>query len=76
MNPSTGIYKHYKSGCYEVIGIARDSETHEEMVVYRAVADSPDFPTGSLWVRPKPMFMENVEVDGKVMPRFRLIEKK
>lgn len=61
----TGKYRHYKGNEYEVVGIARHSESHEEMVVYR-----PLYGEGGLWVRPLTMFTENVTVDGKTMPRF------
>ncbi len=60
-----GRYRHYKGGLYEVIGEARHSETDEELVVYRAL-----YGDGGLWVRPKVMFLESVQVDGKEVPRF------
>ena len=60
-----GKYRHYKENLYEVIGVARHSETLEEMVVYRAL-----YGEGGLWVRPMGMFLENVTVDGKTVPRF------
>lgn len=61
----SGKYKHYKGKEYEVIGIAKHSETLDELVVYRALYGNYD-----LWVRPLKMFIEDVEVDGKRMPRF------
>lgn len=64
-----GVYEHYKGKKYCVVGIANHSETVEEMVVYRKLYDEYD-----LWVRPKGMFLETVEVDGKVIPRFRLLQ--
>ena len=67
-----GIYQHYKGKRYRVIGIARHSETLEEMVVYQALYDS-EFGNNALWVRPKKMFMETVVVDGKTVPRFRFM---
>ena len=63
-----GKYRHYKGKEYELIGVAKHSETLEDLVVYKALYDN-----GSLWVRPLKMFEENVEVDGKIMPRFRKI---
>ena len=63
-----GKYRHYKQKDYEVIGVAKDSETFEEMVVYRKLYDDYD-----LRVRPLAEFIENVEVDGKIMPRFTYI---
>lgn len=64
-----GRYRHYKGNEYEVIGVARHSETLEEMVVYRAL-----YGEGGLWVRPKVMFLETVIVEGEEVPRFALIE--
>lgn len=58
-------YRHFKGGYYRLIGIAKDSENQEEMVVYQALYDS-----GQMWVRPKEMFFEKVERDGRVMDRF------
>jgi uncharacterized LabA/DUF88 family protein len=60
-----GIYQHYKGNNYHVIGVARHSETLEEMVVYQALYEHPDYGTNSLRVRPKQMFLENVTRDGK-----------
>ena len=68
-----GIYKHYKGNNYEVVGIARHSETLEELVVYRALYDSPEFGKNALWVRPKKMFLENVIIDGKEIERFKKV---
>lgn len=65
-----GKYQHYKGNFYEVIGVARHSETLEELVVYRALYDHPEYGDNSLWVRPKAMFLETVVVDGKEMLRF------
>jgi hypothetical protein len=61
----SGKYRHYKGGEYEVVGIATHSETHEPHVVYR-----PLYGEGGLWVRPLSMFIENVVVDGRTVPRF------
>jgi len=69
-----GKYKHFKGNFYEVIGVARDSETDEELVVYKALYDSPEFGNNALWVRPKSMFLEEIEKDGKKMPRFSFVE--
>lgn len=68
-----GEYEHFKGKRYEVIGMARHSETLEELVVYRALYDSEEFGPSALWVRPKEMFMEKVLVDGKEVPRFRFV---
>jgi hypothetical protein len=60
-----GRYRHFKGGEYEVLGVARHSETHEPLVVYR-----PLYGDGGLWVRPVAMFLETVEHDGRTVPRF------
>jgi hypothetical protein len=65
-----GIYRHYKGKEYEVLGIAKHSETLEDLVVYRAMYGEND-----LWVRPLSIFIENVEVNGVVKPRFELIQE-
>lgn len=73
MNLKIGKYRHYKNKEYEVLGVAKHSETLEDLVVYRALYKG-DFPEGQLWVRPKAMFLETVEIDGKMVPRFKFIE--
>jgi cyclomaltodextrinase / maltogenic alpha-amylase / neopullulanase len=70
-----GKYKHYKGKLYEVIGTAYHSETLEELVVYRALYMS-SFGENVLWVRPKKMFIENVEINGKSTPRFKFVTEK
>ena len=68
-----GKYQHYKGKFYEVIGIARHSETLEELVVYRALYNTKEFGKNAIWVRPKKMFLETVTVKGKEVPRFAKI---
>ncbi|MDP2704418.1 MAG: DUF1653 domain-containing protein [bacterium] len=63
-----GKYKHYKGREYEMIGIATHSETMEELVIYRAL-----YGESKLWVRPKKMFAEKVEVNGKKVKRFKFL---
>ena len=65
-----GKYRHFKGNEYEVIGIARHSETDESMVVYR-----PLYGEGGLWVRPASMWNETVERDGQVYQRFTYIDR-
>ena len=64
-----GRYRHYKGGEYEVVGVARHSETLEPLVLYRPLGNA----TG-LWVRPHAMFLEGVEHEGRAQPRFLRIE--
>lgn len=64
-----GKYRHYKGNEYEVIGMAKHSETLEEMVVYKAL-----YGEGEIWVRPAYMWEEEVCVDGKTVRRFEKIE--
>jgi hypothetical protein len=68
-----GIYRHYKGKNYEVLGVAKHSETLEEMVVYKALYES-EFGKDTLWVRPKAMFLEKVMHQGKEMNRFELVD--
>ena len=68
-NFKIGIYEHFKGNRYEVIGIARHSETLEELVVYRALYGNND-----LWVRPLSMFLEEVEYNGQKVLRFKKIK--
>ena len=68
-----GKYKHFKDILVEVIGVGKDSETLEDVVVYKKLEDFGKFKKGSLWVRPKKMFLENVIVSGKEIPRFTYV---
>ena len=63
-----GEYRHFKGKIYEVIGVAKDSENLEELVVYRAL-----YGENELWVRPLNVFLEEVEVKGQKVPRFEFI---
>ncbi len=67
MQIKPGKYQHYKGKQYEVIGLAKHSETLEELVVYKALYQKEG---ENLWVRPLKMFTEMVVVDGKEMKRF------
>jgi len=64
-----GRYRHYKGGEYEVVGVARHSETLEPLVVYR-----PLYNASGLWVRPHGMFFGDVDVGGTRQPRFSRID--
>ena len=70
-----GRYRHFKGKEYEVIGVARHSETLGEFVVYRALYNSAEFGKNALWVRPKEMFAEKVMVEGNKVPRFMFVKK-
>lgn len=75
MNPEAtdiipGRYRHYNGKDYEVIGIARDSETEEPLVVYRLL-----YGDYSLWIRPIGRFADMVVVDGRSVPRFQRCEE-
>lgn len=67
-----GLYKHYKQKKYRVRGLARHSETLEEMVIYEALYPNQ---LGQVWVRPKTMFLETVRLENYEGPRFQLIEE-
>lgn len=73
MGLKLGKYQHYKGKFYEVIGIAKHSETLEEFVIYKALYNSKEFGKNVLWMRPKKMFLESVNVNGKKVPRFQYI---
>lgn len=68
-----GLYQHYKGKNYRLIHLGKHSETLEWMIVYECLYDNPE---GSIWVRPLSMFVETVEVNGKIIPRFKYIGHK
>lgn len=70
MEIKLGRYRHFKGNEYEVIGVAKHSETLEEMVVYRAL-----YGEGGLWVRPASMWNETITRDGKMFQRFTWIKE-
>jgi hypothetical protein len=63
--PKPGRYRHYKGNEYQVIGLARHTETEEALVVYQAL-----YGDRGLWIRPAAMFNETVEIGGQRVPRF------
>ncbi len=73
MNIKPGKYRHYKGTECAVLGVAKHSETLEDLVVY----EHPSKETGEmeLWVRPLAMFQETITVNGKTTPRFEYIEE-
>lgn len=70
MKNSTRFYRHYKDKPYKFLGYARHSETLEELALYETLYQND---LGKVWVRPKDMFFENVEINGVVRPRFEKI---
>ena len=69
--PAAGLYQHYKGEHYRVLCVARHSETEEQLVVYQAL-----YGERGHWVRPLAMFVEQVDVDGELRPRFAQIADK
>jgi cupin 2 domain-containing protein len=67
-DPQPGRYRHYKGHDYAVLGMARHSESQDELVLYRQ-----EYGDHSLWVRPKEMFLETVKIDGRDIPRFQYL---
>ena len=70
MSIKIGKYMHFRGGLYNVLYVAKHSETLEDMVVYEALYDNP---VSKIWVRPLSMFLEKVEKDGKLVERFKYI---
>lgn len=70
MDLKIGIYEHCKGHRYKVIGIAKHSETLEDLVVYESINENS---FSKLWVRPLSMFLEEVDVNGRKVPRFKYI---
>ena len=63
------LYEHYKGHRYKILGVARHSETLEELIIYQAL-----YGEGGIWVRPLAMFLETIIIDGKPMPRFKPVQ--
>lgn len=70
MSIPRGLYRHYKGKLYMVDGVGKHTETLEDMVCYHAMYVHPEFGPYAHWVRPAKMFLEEVTIDGKVVPRF------
>ncbi|HSW72192.1 MAG TPA: DUF1653 domain-containing protein [Chlamydiales bacterium] len=71
LNLKLGIYEHYKGLLYQVLGVALHSETLEEYIIYKAL-----YGDKKTWIRPLKMFLENVEIDKRVLPRFKYLREK
>lgn len=63
-------YRHYKGNIYKVLHIAKHSETLEDMVIYQDI-NAPD----KIWARPASMWNDDIEIDGKTVKRFELLEE-
>lgn len=72
MKVRIGIYEHFKGKRYRVLGVAKHSETLEDLVVYEVLHKNN---LSKLWVRPLEMFLGQTELDGKTVPRFKYLEK-
>ena len=66
-----GIYQHYKGKKYTVLGVAKHSETLEDLVVYVTLYEND---LSAVWVRPLKMFLETVIIDGEEVPRFKKVD--
>ena len=64
-----GVYRHYKGNLYRVIGTGKHSETLEEFVVYQPLYEN-EFSKDAFWIRPRDMFLEEIEINGERKPRF------
>jgi hypothetical protein len=62
-------YQHYKGNHYKVLAVVKHSETEEDLVLYETLYENP---MSRLWVRPVSMFLEDIEINGERVPRFRL----
>ena len=68
-----GKYRHFKGGMYKVLGIVKNSETLEDLVLYETLNENPK---SKLWVRPVKIFSEKVELNGKMVARFEYLKEK
>jgi hypothetical protein len=69
VNIQTGLYRHYKGQQYRVFGVVQHSESEETLVLYQAL-----YGAFGVWVRPLSMFIEQVEIEGQLQPRFALLQ--
>jgi len=68
-------YKHFKGGVYEIVAVAKDSEdTSRELVVYKQLYETPEHPIGTVWIREKNNFLEEISREGKIFLRFEEIK--
>ena len=75
--PVGGVFTHYKGLKYQILSLGRHTESEDLHVVYKALYFDPDFGEGAIWIRPLSMFLEKVEVEGTLVPRFsRVFDEK
>jgi hypothetical protein len=74
MRIKPGIYQHYKGNKYRVIGMARHSETLEDMVMYQGLYNSPEFGDNPVFVRPATTFLDDVATNNQTVKRFTMLE--
>ncbi|MBC7742393.1 MAG: DUF1653 domain-containing protein [Bdellovibrionaceae bacterium] len=67
----TRFFRHYKNKPYKYLGLVKHSETQEDLVLYETLYENQ---SAKLWVRPKAMFFENVEINGMIQPRFAPVQ--
>ncbi|MFA6416495.1 MAG: DUF1653 domain-containing protein [Candidatus Paceibacterota bacterium] len=72
MEIKLGTYEHYKGKKYRVLGVAKHSETLEDLVIYEALYDNE---LSKLWARPFDMFTDEVEIDGQKLPHFKFLSE-
>lgn len=70
------MYQHYKGPLYKLLHLGRLEESLEEVIVYQALYNSEEFGNNAIWVRKKNVFLEEVDFNGKKVPRFKYIEEK
>jgi hypothetical protein len=70
------LYQHFKGKHYEIVTVGRSSEDPAvQLVVYKALYDTPEFGKNSIWVRPYTMFTQTVMLDGQIIPRFKKVDR-
>lgn len=74
--PLGAIFRHYKGKEYKILHIGRHAEDLSLQVVYQSLYDSKEFGNRAIWIRPLKMFTEEVEIEGKRIPRFAFVKSK
>ena len=77
LSPEIGAtYEHYSGKKYKIVALANHSEDLQKYVVYQGLYNDPEFGNNPVWIRPLAMFMETVEKNGQMIPRFKKVESK